>query len=381
MYTNHIRDNTFYKGKEKRDVCFGSIAQKNMAFFLLILFMLTLVNCQVAQEGTFQKDYLSREKTNSIKGIFVVLILFSHYSQYVTLGGAYDAPYISLKNHLNQMVVAMFLFYSGYGMMESISKKGFAYIKAIPVRRFLKVLLNFDLAVCLFLILGMLQKHYYDIPTILWSLIGWESVGNSNWYIFAVLVLYLLTFIAFLPIRWCRGRAGGYLGAAILTILSIAFVYVQMKMDRPGYCYNTIILFALGFWYSLFKEKIEWLVMKNDLSYVFAVLLMVVVYVVSFRVRFTAGIEGYTVWAVAFTLLVVLFTMKISLHNAFLSWFGNHVFSVYILQRIPMQILQGTGRFQDHRYEFLILTFVTTIFLAMVFDRVTGKLFHRLTGK
>ena len=59
---------------------------------------------------------MSREKTNAIKGIFVILIFLSHYSGYVVLEGHYDIPYLLLQNHLHQMVVVMFWFYSGYGI-------------------------------------------------------------------------------------------------------------------------------------------------------------------------------------------------------------------------------------------------------------------------
>lgn len=349
-----------------------------MVFFLLILLLLMFVEAKVAPEGAFETDYMSKDKTSAIKGIFVILIVFSHFSQYVTLGGSYDAPYLSLKAHLNQMVVAMFWFYSGYGIMESVTKKGFAYVKTIPTRRFLTVLLNFDLAILLFLIVGAFLGNTYSLSTILWSLIGWKSVGNSNWYIFATLVLYLLTFLSFLLLKWRQTRPAHYAAVMLLTVLTIVFVYVQMKMGRPGYCYNTLILFPLGCWYSLLRNKVETIIMRNDLVYALAGLLVLAAYAVSFRYRFSKGIEAYTVWAVAFTLLVVLITMKITFYNAFLTWFGNHVFSVYILQRIPMMILSHLGLAQNHKYVFLIVSFIGTIVLAMLFDWLTGKLHEKL---
>ena len=41
------------------------------------------------------------------------------------------------------LMVTMFLFYSGYGVFESIKKKKEKYINTIPKRRFLKTLINF----------------------------------------------------------------------------------------------------------------------------------------------------------------------------------------------------------------------------------------------
>lgn len=47
----------------------------------------------------------------------------------------------------------VFLFYSGYGIMESIKNKGEKYISTVPKKRILNVLVNFDIAV--------LIAHYY----------------------------------------------------------------------------------------------------------------------------------------------------------------------------------------------------------------------------
>ena len=86
-----------------------------MVFFLIIILLIIFNQMEFAKSNTFMDDYLSRPVTTAVKGIFVILIILSHWAQYVELGGIYDEPYLILKDHLNQMVVAMFLFYSGYG--------------------------------------------------------------------------------------------------------------------------------------------------------------------------------------------------------------------------------------------------------------------------
>lgn len=349
-----------------------------MIFFLIILLFIIFNSAEVASENKFQTDYLSKVKTSAIKGIFVILIVFSHYSQYVTLGGIYDEPYLALQKHLHQMVVVMFWFYSGYGMMESIAKKRFAYIKSIITKRLPTVLINFDLAVVLFIIVGGVLGRKYSLSNILLSFVGWSSVGNSNWYIFVTLVLYILTFISFSILKKYDKKSTLYIGAALMTVLTVLFVFCMMKVGRPTRFYNTTIVFVVGIWYSLLKTKIEALVMKNDYLYTFFSGLLVAVYLLSYRFRWELGIEGYTVWAIAFTLLIVVGTMKITICNNILIWFGNHVFSVYILQRIPMMILERMGLAVNHKYIFLICSLVATIFMAMVFDYITDKMWKKV---
>lgn len=345
-----------------------------MIFFLLTLLFIIISSAEIAAPNQFMKDYISKERTNAIKGIFVILIVFSHASQYINLTGIYDEPYIIFKNHIHQMVVAMFFFYSGFGMMKQILSKKFEYIKSIPFKRLFVLLVNLDIAVVIFLILQYFLGRTFELKTILLSLIGWENVGNSNWYMFAIFAVYILMFISFYILRWIDKKAVYYIGTAILTVLTMAFVFWEMKMGLDHWWYDTVILFPLGCWYALFQEQIEKIVMRNDYVYSLICACIALLYCVGYIHRWEQGIEKYTVWAVAFTLAVVFFTMKVSIDNKMLNWFGEHIFSIYILQRIPMLILVKFGFATNHKYMFIIVSILFTVFISMVFDYFVGKL-------
>lgn len=49
------------------------------------------------------------------------------------------------------------------------------------------------MALALYLGLHLCFGAQPSLKTILLSMVCWESIGNSNWYIFAILCLYLLT--------------------------------------------------------------------------------------------------------------------------------------------------------------------------------------------
>lgn len=345
-----------------------------MILFVLILGMVLVRGADIADSNSFSKNYMSIAGTNLIKGVFVLLVLLGHAVTYVKLDGALDQTYLTLKEHLHQMVVSVFFFYSGYGMMKSILKKGYGYIKQIPLKRFFIVLLNFDLAVCLYLIVGAFMGQTFDLKTILFSLIGWKTVGNSNWYMFAIFGLYILMFLSFILLRWFGRKGFIYVGTAIFTVLTMLFVLWEIRMGLPNWYYNTMILMPVGCWYALLQKPVEKLVMRNDYLYALAGVFLFVGYWISYGNRWTGGIERYTIWALFFVAVVVFITMKISFQSKVLSWFGEHVFSVYILQRIPMSVLSRCGLAAQNRYGFIIGVLVITIFLAMVFDYLTGKL-------
>lgn len=344
-----------------------------MILFILILLMIIISNAEIAKSNEFNTEYSSIGQTNVIKGIFVILVLLGHGSGYLKLTGVLDIPYKSFQSHIGQMVVSMFFFYSGFGMIKSIMKKRFAYIKTLPLKRFLIVVLNFDIAVILFEIMNLCLKIHFDWKTILLSFTGWVGIGNSNWYMFAIFVLYILLFTSFYLLKWFDKNSSLYIGMMIFTVLSVAFVYWEIRIGQPTWCYNTVILFALGGWFALFQKQIECIIMKNDYTYIILGSIMAIVYWVSFKNRIY-GIEAYSVWASLFTLAVVMVTMKVSIKSTALEWVGKRVFSIYILQRIPMIVLTKTGFTQNSPYAFLVLVFLITLGIAVIFDYVTAKI-------
>ena len=107
---------------------------------LIILVILTIKDCVFGKQKT-QDEYLSIRNTLPIKGLFTILIIFSHYVTYYTPQGS-DSIYRMLKSHLSQAVVIPYLVYSGYGMAYRLKQKGKDYLGTILRRRIPQVLLG-----------------------------------------------------------------------------------------------------------------------------------------------------------------------------------------------------------------------------------------------
>lgn len=349
-----------------------------MIFFLLILIVITTNRLEFSSDNNFNCQYLDKKCTTAVNGIFVVLVVFSHYAQYANFGGVYDDAYLILREHLNQMVVATFMFYSGFGMNEAVRRKGSEYVRNV-LRKIWKLLLRFDIAVLLFLIMNFCFNTKYPLMHTVLAFTSWTSIGNSNWYITAILMLYACMYISYSAgMRISDGRSARIIGVAGLAILTVACVYFQMKLGRPGYCYNTMILFAFGCFYSEFRLYIERVAMKNDILYFLSVLIVLGVYILTFFRRWKCGIEVYTIWAVSFMLIVLLITMKVRIYNNVLEWIGSHVFSIYVLQRIPMSLLDHYGYIGNHKYMSLIVAITSTIPLALIFEKATNNLIQSI---
>lgn len=187
------------------------------------------------------------------------------------------------------------------------------------------------------------------------------SIGNANWYIFDILILYFITYIAFrIKIKWTLKMPSF---ANIVCVLVMIF-WICMKLSGKGqYWYNTIFTYPLGIYYSLNKDFIE-SKCKSNIAYggTFLVILscFLTLYIISNDITFSMR-------ACLFSFLIVLGSMKIIFGNTILAWCGENLFSIYIMQRIPMIIL---SRMQLSSFTFLFLSIVITILLASIFARV-----------
>lgn len=103
-----------------------------MAGFLIVILFLICHKIQILGRGICT-DYLSKNKTDTIKGIFIIIVFTNHIKEYYVKAGTdltawYDNAFFLPAKAFGQLMVVMFLFYSGYGVAESIKKKGEAYI-------------------------------------------------------------------------------------------------------------------------------------------------------------------------------------------------------------------------------------------------------------
>lgn len=348
-----------------------------MIFALLLLLLLILYGIKISGLNHYNEDYLNKKNTTAINGIFVILVVFSHYAQYAGFEGPLDEPYLIFREHMGQMVVASFLFYSGYGMMESIKRKGEKYISNLPTKSW-QLLLRYDVAVFLFLIVDVAFGIEYPLSHTILAFTSWTAIGNSNWYITAILMIYLCIFLSFMIGYKISDEFAEKYGVILTFFLVIGCIYLQIRLERPGYCYNTMILAPFGMLWSMNKDLIERVIMKSDLIYLPVIAASAGLYYISYLHRYDYDIYTYSVWAIFFTILLVLITMKLNICNKIIEWFGTHVFSIYILQRLPMIILDQVGLIKDHVYISLIIVFVITLSMALVFEKGTDVIVNRI---
>lgn len=337
-----------------------------MALFLLVLLT---VSCFGMKFSSFHQDFLSIKTTTAIKGIFACLILLSHTKSYITLGPNFmDHAFSFIMRYLKQLIVVVYFFYSGYGIMQSVQHKQ-GYILGFFKKRFLKTLIHFDLAVFLFLILQFILGNRFEMADYIGCWIGWRSIGNSCWFIFVILSLYLITYLSFLG--WERFSSSTWLPTITITILS-AGLWLFLRLIKQDYWwYDTIAAFPAGMWFSLLMNK------KPVGSIRYNLFLSISIVALFYFWRHFIGIDIYGICAIIFSFVIVSLSLWVKLDNPALQWLGKHCFSIYMLQRIPMIIFSRLG-FQTNKFLFTTLIIISALLLSWGFTRLTNTMDNKL---
>lgn len=127
-----------------------------MLILFILIALLAIHGVQVKKSGIYD-DYICKGQCNAIKAIFIIMVFIPHVYAYIRgtqvigdpydMSGLVDTAGLKLYFFFGQLIVAMFLFYSGYGTMVPIMSKGEVYIDSMPKKRILTTMLNFGVAV------------------------------------------------------------------------------------------------------------------------------------------------------------------------------------------------------------------------------------------
>ena len=313
-------------------------------------------------------DFISKESTEAAKGIFVLIVFISHSKGYVTYsGGIWDDLAVKVCEALNQLMVVPFFLYSGYGIGTSLITKE-NYGKTFMAKRFLPVLLKFDFVVLLYLAASLVTGVRYSLYETLKSFAGWESVGNSNWFICVTLILYVAVYVSSLISKGSVKKT-----AALIGVITVLYIVAAKIIGRPEPWYDTVIAFPVGVFLAVYRdafdratEKIAGWVLSLGAS---TALFLVCWYALKFAGESSAlRVVLLSFKTLFFGLALVIVTRRFSPRNKVLAFFGRHVFGIYILQRLPMMLL--TFFFPTvHPWLFASVSFAATVILSLLFDR------------
>ncbi len=338
--------------------------------FVLFLILIIYLLFNIKYHKNIDKDYLNKNNTVIVNALFVIIVFYSHFSQYIGSDFMiFDKYFFTIVHKIGQLMVTTFLFFSGYGIYECIKNKK-DYISKFGKNRFLKTYCNFVFAVLLFVLLNLIIGNKYSLSDNLLSFVGIKSIGNSNWYMLATFEMYAFILFAF---NLFEDKKKSLI---LVTILSIAYSLAISYLKEP-YWGNTVLCFSAGMWYSYFKEDIDKKIKnKNYLLYLGSTIIIFLL--LYFSKHFFKSIIVFNFTSIFFVLIIVLLLMKFSLKGKYLIKIGELTFWIYILQRLPMIFFQNYGL---NNILYFYISFVITIILSLIINKYTNMFWNKVLKK
>lgn len=310
-----------------------------MDLILILLITYFAASLRYRPSGPNSED-LNRQTTTPINGLFLLLVIFSHFMTYIPLPSHLAKLTEIWMLVKGQLIVTTFLFFSGYGIYIQIQRKGRPYLRSFPQHRLLFLWLKFAIAVTLYLGIAISTKSNLPLPRILLSYLGLATIGNSAWYIFIILFLYLLTYVA-----W-QFSANNRQAITFILVGSGSYMLIAGWL-LPEYYANTVFCYAAGMLYAHYKPQVEQIICQTCPRYLAAGLGTAVIFVASYltcaQTNGLIRLISYQIAGIAFALCFVWLTMRFKITNPVLAYIGGPgMFAIYILQRIPMMLLRPT---------------------------------------
>ena len=125
---------------------------------------------------------------------------------------------------------------------------------------------------------------------------GWESIGNSNWFMFDTFVLYLLFVLTFTVLKKSE-----WLRLVVFSILCIILVGLLIHFKDGDWWFNTLLCFPLGMWYAKFKKGIDSFVCKSMRNYILTLTMLILAFVGFFVLN-----RWNTIFYIAYSMIFAL---------------------------------------------------------------------------
>jgi len=330
-----------------------------MDYFFFMLCLLSIINSKIKGYDQFFIDYMNIENTNCIRGIFVWLIIFLHKTPY---GVEKNYLYKIILKFLGQKVVSMFFYYSGFGIYESIKKKGYNYIKFLPIKGII-LFIKFQIILLIFLITNIyILNNKITLKRYLLSCVFISAIGNSNWFAFTIIIFYFYSYLSFIYIKNFN------IGIFNITIFCVFHSIIVYKYFYPRniVAVDTVFCFPLGYLHSLIKISFDDIVMKNDIRYFGITSLLILIY---YKVFYSNNILYICEKNAIFALLIVIISMKVKINNDFLNFLGNHSYSIYLLQKIVILIVYKKQIFKNSDFIRISFELTSIFFISALFDK------------
>jgi len=290
---------------------------------------------------------LPRESTSIAKGIAILLVLCSH---------------LHIPDGTGTWGVAIFLFLSGYGVMESYLKYGLSsYIS----KRFSHVYWPFILITAIVVAIDSITGRAVDFPNLLLSILLLTNLVKTDpslWFIQFIIVYYLAFYAAF---KAGRNTMQSCLMMFLLSL--ILFVLYANLSKSPAFVMVQCFQFPLGVAVSIIcNSKNEFVTTRNLLIITFALSIAIISVAFIFKKPFIIELIRINIA----TVVVVAITSRIrGVVSGLLGYIGDLSFDIYLVEWLVISKYPFIHGIIQNQLPSIAICFIEVMLVAILFAK------------
>lgn len=305
---------------------------------------------------------LSKDKSNAVKGVLAILIVFHHFST------TCDISSFSEFRRWGSIIVSVFFFMSGYGLGRSLTLKGKAYLSNFLNHRLWKsVILPYAIALIIFLV--YLNVDVPDASTLVrdWSR-GFTLLPNA-WFIVALALMYLgFYFINKTSVRCHVVKMFLYTLVYIIIVYSIGF-------ERCWYV--SVIMFPLGMLYADKENELVTLLNRFRARIWLIPLMMGITCTCFIMQTIISSIVAYMALTIALVFVMTSIEVERIGKIGLFSFLSAISYEIYLCHGVAMKMCRGKYLNITEDWMFVIAVVVLTLILASVVKYIVSRLAHQ----
>ncbi len=370
-----------------------------MLIFYIVMAVILLPGVKIAKHRQWQENPLSQSVSKGIQGFFALLVILHHLEQTIRNSGGNPGILSEVRN-AGVLCVAVFFFFSGYGLYISYHSKN-NYLHGFLRNRLSTVLIPFYVCTVVFLGVNLMTGVHYEAIDFILTLVGWNLVNSHMWFIVEITLFYIFFYLAFKFIKkeWI---AIGVIVIAITTIVIWSLYRLHGDHWFQGeWWYNTSFVFVIGILVAKYQEQLKKFAQK-----IYVVILpgLVLAFILLMKLNLYC-LGNYSYWSefvpgrnhikdkficllvqlpmvVVFVLLILVIMMKVKFANPMLAFLGSISLEVYLIHNLFLTRLRnGTSIEITNDFLFVIITIIGSIVVASMIHWINHQLILRIRKK
>lgn len=340
---------------------------KMVLYLILFIILIMTMYCVRINTGNFTAA-LSYDKSNAMKGILALVIVFHHLvlESNISFIGLEVFKYIAFP------LVSVFFFFSGYGLVKSYYKNGGQiFLKQYAIKRMTRLLIPYIIVIIYY----GLYKYFrepaaFNPGDFLTDVFLAREIGPL-WYMTVILFVYALFGVCFKYLKAVTARR------AILAA-TVVYIFSCIAFSAPSQWYSSIIGFYVGILYGMNEKKVtdsihDRYFVKLFLLFFGFVILFGLRLVVSSRITDSEILHGpfrSAIDIVFILFLISLFEIIEIKKNAML-FIGKISYEIYLIH--PFIIYSLAKKILDDE-KYSLIAFLCSILLAYILNVINVRL-------